>query len=39
MYLGLPEISNRGLRLRFVEDLKLENVQVEGAEEAVTTDI
>lgn len=39
MYLGLPEISNRGLRLRFVEDLKLENVQVEGADEAVTTDI
>ena len=39
MYLGLPEISNRGLRLRFVEDLKLENVHVEGADEDVTTDI
>lgn len=35
MYLGLPEIEDRGLRLRFVEDLDLENVHVEGAEQDV----
>ncbi len=32
MYLGLPEIEERGIRLRFVEGLKLENVHVDGAD-------
>ena len=31
MYLGLPEIEDRGIRLRFVENLDMENVHVEGA--------
>ena len=30
MYLGLPEIEDRGIRIRFTDNLTLENVHVEG---------
>ena len=30
MYLGLPEIEDRGIRIRFTDNLTLENVRVEG---------
>ena len=31
MFLGLPDIEERGMRIRFVDGLELENVHVEGA--------
>ena len=35
MFLGLPEIDQRGIRLRFVENLELENVHVDGVEQEI----